>query len=196
MTDDVATRLYRVLVEELRRRGHPPDQPIRVSELYEDLVPYRAVRSRIGVELNADYEDALLRLLAGEGDLLRLENDEAREELRAEAAAPYPSVSLFRKFSASRVWVERTRPVDGGTVVDHAASSEASEPVPDEAAGAPADETSVCRSCGEELPDGPARYCPRCGEDQEAGRCPSCDEPVEAEWRYCVRCGAEVAGRG
>ena len=105
MTDEVVTRLYRALVEELQRRGHPEGQPVKVSELYQDLVPYRAVRSALGVELNADYEHALLRLLSGERDLLRLEPQQAREELRREVEAPYPFVGLFRKFSASNVWV-------------------------------------------------------------------------------------------
>ena len=75
MTDEFVIRLYRALVEELRRRGHDEDRPLQVSELYRDVIPYRAVRSALGVALNADYEDALLRLLAGERDLLRLEPD-------------------------------------------------------------------------------------------------------------------------
>ncbi|MBW3553497.1 MAG: zinc ribbon domain-containing protein [Gemmatimonadetes bacterium] len=105
MTDEIVTRLYRCLVEELRSRGHSPEHPIKVSELYQDLVPYRAVRSALGVELNADYEHALLRLLSGERDLLRLEPQQARDELRREVEASYPFVGLFRKFSTSDVWV-------------------------------------------------------------------------------------------
>lgn len=124
MTDEVVTRLYRCLAEELRTRGHPPDQPIKVSELYQDLVPYRAVRSALGVELNADYEHALLRLLSGERDLLRLEPQQARDELRREVEASYPFVGLFRKFSASDVWVapeEGLRPEgDEGARADNA----------------------------------------------------------------------------
>lgn len=115
MSDEVVIRLYRCLVEELRRRGHSLEHPIKVSELYQDLVPYRSVRSELGVELNADYEHALLRLLAGERDLLRLEPAEARNELRGEVEASYPFVGLFRKFSASDVWVvpEGAQRIDG-----------------------------------------------------------------------------------
>ena len=105
MTDEVVSRLHRLLVQELRRRQHPEDRPLKVSEIYQSLVPYRSVRSELGVELNADYEHALLRLLAGERDLLRLEPAEAREELRQEVDEAYPFVGLFRKFSASNVWV-------------------------------------------------------------------------------------------
>lgn len=109
MTDEVVTRLYRALVEELRQRGHPEGQPVKVSDLYQTLVPYRAVRPALGVELNADYEHALLRLLAGERDLLRLEPEQARDELAREVDAPYPFVGLFRKFSASSVWINWPR---------------------------------------------------------------------------------------
>jgi hypothetical protein len=105
MTEDVVARLRHCLVEELRKRGHSAGRPIKVSQLYQEIVPYRAVRSRLQVELNADYEHALLRLLAGEGGALRLEPEEARVELQHEAAEPYPYVGLYRKFSASEVWV-------------------------------------------------------------------------------------------
>lgn len=109
MTDEVVTRLYRVLVEELRQRGHPEGEPVKVSDLYQTLIPYRAVRPTLGVELNADYEHALLRLLAGERGLLRLEPEQARDELAREVDAPYPSVGLFRKFSDASVWINWPR---------------------------------------------------------------------------------------
>lgn len=105
MTDEVVTRLYRCLAQELRARGHSADDALKVSDIYEELVPYQAVRTALGVDLNADYEHALLRLLAGERGLLRLESEEARDELRSEAEAPYPFVGLFRKFAACDVRV-------------------------------------------------------------------------------------------
>lgn len=105
MTDEVVTQLYRALVEALRERGYAEERPLKVSELYEELVPYQSVRAALGVELNADYEHTLLRLLAGERGLLRLEPESARAELRREVEAPFPAVGLFRKFSSSDVWV-------------------------------------------------------------------------------------------
>lgn len=126
MNDEVVTRLYRCLAEELRRRGHSDDRPVKVSQLYQELVPYRAVRSTLGVELNADYEHALLRLLAGERGLLRLEPDEARDELRREVEAPYPFVGMFRKFAASDVWVsmQAAPGADSGAGADGDADAE------------------------------------------------------------------------
>lgn len=131
MNDEVVTRLYRCLVEELDRRGIPEGRPVKVSELYQALVPYRAVRSALGVELNADYEHALLRLLAGERSLLRLEPAQARDELRREVDAPYPFVGLFRKFSASNVWVNRPERPMTGRPEEPAAPARAPDPLPE-----------------------------------------------------------------
>ncbi|HUG42535.1 MAG TPA: zinc ribbon domain-containing protein [Longimicrobiales bacterium] len=113
MNDEAVTRLYRCLVEELRRRGHAEDDPVTVAELHQDLVPYRAVRSALGVDLMADYEHALLRLLAGERGLLHVEPAEAREALRREVEVPYPVVGLYRKFSACEVQVSMNEPATG-----------------------------------------------------------------------------------
>jgi hypothetical protein len=106
MVDDaVVARLHARLVRELRDRRHDPARPLQISDLYEDVVPYRAVRAVLDVELNADYEHALLRLLAGENGLLELESDEVRQVLSSELAQPDPSVSVFRRFGSSLVRV-------------------------------------------------------------------------------------------
>jgi hypothetical protein len=213
MIDEVVDRLQRCIVEELSERGHEPDRPVTVAELYEDIVPYRAVRSRLEVELNADYEHALLRLLAGEGDLLRLDQEDVRQELARELLEPYPTVGIFRKFSTSDVWVRLTAPpVSPGVRPDDAPMGEAPEPAPrDEtptpvpappAAPAPdpsadrppvqdrAADAARCAFCDGALPTTPdARFCPFCGRDQRLRPCPQCDGTLEPGWRYCVRCG-------
>ena len=248
MNDEVVTRLYRRLVEELRSRGHSADEPLKVSELYQELVPYRSVRSILGVELNADYEHALLRLLAGERDLLRLEPAVARDELRREVAAPYPFVGMFRKFAGSSVWVSMKAAPDAVAAedVDESAGEAASpeHPAPpsrgrtprpasgrpdprfprvqeaapdrpgrrgggliparatvpvqlhreDAAEGGLTEAGADCAFCGDGLPAGRrVRFCPHCGGDQRLRPCPRCEAVLEREWRYCIRCGHEVA---
>lgn len=130
MTDEVVTRLYQCLARELQARGHAAEDALKVSDIYEDLAPYQAVRTALGVDLNADYEHALLRLLAGERGLLRLESEEARDELRGEVEAPYPNVGLFRKFAACDVRV--TLLADAATSESHGprANETVSTPVP------------------------------------------------------------------
>lgn len=107
MNDEVVLGLFHCLVDALEERDHAPDRPMKVSQLYQELVPYSAVRAALDLELNADYEHALLRLLSGERGLLRLEPRQAREELQRETEQPFPAVGLFRKFAASNVWVGR-----------------------------------------------------------------------------------------
>lgn len=218
MTDEVVTRLYRALVRELRRREHPAGRPVTVAEVYQTLVPYAAVRSAIGVELNGDYEHALLRLLSGERNLVRLEPETAREALQREVNTPYPLVGLYRKFSSCDVWVvtpeaaereerggESTGAVrltaggaeparDEGPVRLH--RSEPVEPEPDPepvVASAPApvgESRTSCSFCAAELPQGRhVRFCPQCGGDQRLQPCPRCASGLELSWRYCINCG-------
>ena len=72
-----------------------------MAEIYQNLVPYGSHRDRIGVEMNGDYEDALLRLLAGEGGL-----SDAGVRARAcvtcgpSSTRPNPNTGLYREYAA------------------------------------------------------------------------------------------------
>jgi len=106
MTDLVIARLHHALVDAMRRtRPAELDRSVTVAEIYQDLVPYRTARAEIGFEMNADYEHALLRLLAGEGDFARIEPREVRDKLRLELESPNPDVGLYRSYAACDVWV-------------------------------------------------------------------------------------------
>jgi hypothetical protein len=266
MNEDQLRRVHLTLADALRRdRDRPFDSPVTVAEIYQDLVPYRNVRTTLGFDMNADYEHTLLRLLAGEGHLARLEPPEAREELRAELESPNPNVGLFRKFAACDVWVSAPPPgSEAVPVVTETAAREAVddgraeiaiEPVAwedaDSAGGPPWDladdgvelilddeveedlppvdtdpepvvefipeptqerdvSTSMhtseresaprsgtdrdgCAFCDSSLPTGrTVRFCPFCGADQSKHPCPSCGETLEADWAYCIACGAHA----
>jgi len=99
--NDVLERFHRTLVEEIR--AHRPsylEGPFTVAEIYQNLVPYGTHRDRIGVDMNGDYEDALLRLLAGEGDYLVLDSEHALRQLREELHGPHPNTGVYREFAA------------------------------------------------------------------------------------------------
>jgi hypothetical protein len=101
---EILTRFHKALVRELHARN--PEHvhaPFTVAEIYQNLVPYRTHRDELGVEMNADYEHALLRLLAGEGDLLSIESTTARKEIREELDTPNPNTGLYRDFAAADV---------------------------------------------------------------------------------------------
>jgi hypothetical protein len=105
MSDSLA-QLHRTLVDAIRRtRPTALNRPVTVAEIYQDLVPYKTARSEIGFDMNADYEHALLRLLAGEGNLARIEPREVRDKLRMELESPNPDVGMFRNYAACDVWV-------------------------------------------------------------------------------------------
>ncbi len=110
----VVERFHRALVEEIRH-AQPEylEAPFTVAEIYQTLVPYRTHRDRIGVELNGDYEEALLHLLAGESELLELESKPARERIRNELRSKNPNTGIFREFAAVtvRLNVERAKAV-------------------------------------------------------------------------------------
>lgn len=74
-----------------------------VAEIYQNLVPYRSHRDLIGVEMNGDYENALLRLLGGEGGFLVLESEPALREIQNELLSKNPNTGLFREFAAAGV---------------------------------------------------------------------------------------------
>lgn len=125
-------RFFQTLIDAVREtRAGNPDEPLTVAEIYQDLVPYRIARSTVGFAMNADYEHALMRLLAGEGDFVRMDPAEAQRELRRELDTTNPDVTLYRKFAACDVWL-RTEPMstDGnGAASPEPPSTEAADPV-------------------------------------------------------------------
>ncbi len=101
MSDRLLERFHRALIEEIQtQRPEYLTEPFTVAEIYQNLVPYGSHRDRIGVEMNGDYEDALIRLLAGEGGYLILDSEPALRDLRAELEATNPNTSLYREFAA------------------------------------------------------------------------------------------------
>jgi hypothetical protein len=198
MTDEVVTRLHHAIVDALHQRG-VLEGPIRLADLYREIVPYRAVRSSLDVDLNADYEHALLRLLAGERGLLRVEPRAVRDALRKEAEAPYPDVGRFRSFADAEVWVTlpdtATEPPHSSDSTGAASGSGSADPAnSSESAGAShavraqttEGETAAVR------PDAGEEH--RAEEPTEGGeRCPFCqyELPVGRDVRFCPGCGVD-----
>lgn len=101
MSHQILERFHRALIEEIQtQRPEYLTSPFTVAEIYQNLVPYGSHRERIGVEMNGDYEEALIRLLAGEGGYLILDSEPALRELRAELEVSNPNTGLYREFAA------------------------------------------------------------------------------------------------
>ncbi len=208
--DRILQRFHGALLAEIRaKRPEYLDEPFTVAEIYQTFVPYGTHRDRIGVDMNGDYEDALLRLLAGEGDYLLLESEPALKRLQAELDSPSPNTGIYREFAAvdvrlnpahARVAPGPARPAPPTRAVEEDAAISIGDLAPagdrdHEAASRPEPSVppSTCRWCRAELPAKPSlKYCPFCGTDVRVVPCPGCGEELEPEWRFCIACGAEV----
>jgi hypothetical protein len=198
-------RLFHAVVQLLAERE--PGRlhaPFQVAELYQQIIPYRAYRARLGFDTNQDYEAAVLGLLAGIGGFATVEPAEAQESLAAEAASPNPDLSLFREFAGARVRLHRARVRE---LLDHAAAYAPPEPTPappapvagspppfalDREPPAPATHPAHCQACGDALPEHRSVvFCPWCGRAVGAVRCGRCGDELEERWRFCPRCGLE-----
>ena len=115
-SEEVLERFIKTLVQEITdTRPEYLTTPFTVAEIYLHLVPYRSHRALIGVEMNGDYEEALLQLLSGEGDCLLVDSSVARQEMQRELAGPNPNTALFHEFAAADVRLHPRRvPLDVG----------------------------------------------------------------------------------
>jgi Double zinc ribbon len=100
---DALDRTFKHLLQTIQAR-YPAylTQPFEVSELYQNILPYRHHRRELGLETNQDYELVLLQLLSGARDYLVV-NDEMRQRLARELASPNPDPGAFREFSTVQI---------------------------------------------------------------------------------------------
>lgn len=96
MTD--VERFFRRLVANLASsdpaRLH---HPIPLEDVYQSIIPYRSNRRALHLETSEDYEMVLLRLCAGEGELVRTEPEDARVEFAEEVKSPNPDLEVLRR---------------------------------------------------------------------------------------------------
>ncbi len=212
-TEEVLSRFYGALVDEIcAQRPDYLTAPFTVAEIYQNLVPYGSHRDRIGVQMNGDYENALLRLLAGEGGYLILESETALRNLREELESSNPNTGAYREYAAVDVRLNSDGlagqavtshevPVDDPTL--HEPDGDVDPGILGTAGAESAQEASEfesdhepqpsCRSCRADLPErGTLNFCPFCGTDVHLVTCPACGAELEPEWRFCAACGTEV----
>lgn len=182
MSDHLFGLLRRRMADE--RLG--PGDPVGVAELHKRLLPYHACRDSLGYATKAEYDVALLRLLADER-CVSVSEPALREAVQSEIRQPEPGLAFLHRFAASEIRVKHLPETDSETasVAEPGRSKAAS--TADSAAG----ETGVdCRRCAAPLPpvEG-VRFCPACGADQIAPTCTDCGAEIVEGWRYCAFCG-------
>ena len=96
MTD--LERFFRRLVANLA--GSDPallHRPIPLEDIHQSIVPYRSNRRALQLESSEDYELVLLRLCAGEGELVRTEPEDARIRFEDELRSPNPDLDVLHR---------------------------------------------------------------------------------------------------
>lgn len=180
-----------------------PDDPVTVAELHKRLLPYHLCRDELGYVSKAEYDAAVLGLLADERRVAVAE-PALRDAVKAEIRHLEPGLAFLQRFAASEVRFK----VDPAAV-----SAPEPEPLPQEDLGAPPgdemdrermevmerverpgspepEEAIACRMCHTALPDAEGvRFCPACGADQAIPTCEGCGAELAEGWRYCAFCG-------
>lgn len=163
-----------------------PGDSVGVAELHKRLLPYHTCRDSLGYATKAEYDVALLRLLADERRVA-VSEPALREAVQAEIRQPEPGLAFLHRFAASEIRVKAAAESADAGVTD-AGTEKASEA----AIGAPGtpEVTADCRRCAAPLPpiEG-VRFCPACGADQLAPTCEKCGADIDEGWSYCAFCG-------
>jgi hypothetical protein len=190
-------------------------RPLPLTDIHQSILPYRSNRRALGIESSEDYEMVLLRLVAGEGGLVRTEPEVARARFAEEARGPNPDLSVLHRFEDVVVtlrseplaralgaelqpdlpYVPPDPPRSGLELPELDSVDEMEEFIDVDPETVP-EADSHCLYCGGTLPlDRPARFCPHCGQRQSPPTCPQCRSEVEPGWRHCVSCGAPLIDR-
>ena len=106
-------RFFRRLVSTLATTA--PDRlqaPIPLDDITGSILPYRTHRRALEFDTVEDYEAVLLRLCAGEGDLVWAEPEEARKRFVEESRSPNPDLTVLYAFEDVRLSV-RPEPLLG-----------------------------------------------------------------------------------
>ncbi|MDA1080316.1 MAG: zinc ribbon domain-containing protein [Gemmatimonadetes bacterium] len=140
-TPDPLDRLFAVLVRTVRdRRPELLASGLDVADLLS-AVPYKRVRTEIGVATDDDYGHTMTRLLSGERGLLFVD-DLMQDDLRAELDSKNSDLQAYRSYLNSRVTLaqERVREVlDAlGTAPASAAFTDSQTAAPPRPASPPA----------------------------------------------------------
>lgn len=101
MTD--LERLAAALLAQWRAEGGPIDGPIAVGSILDRTLPYRVARRLLGIDVSEDYEALLLRLVAEEEGLVRVEPADAAEMARSTMAAKLPDLDVLQLLRSATV---------------------------------------------------------------------------------------------
>ena len=193
---DSLDRMFHVLVRTLRvKQPGLLSSPFTVAELHQQVLPYRHFRRELQLESNQEYELVLMELLSGARGYLDVD-ERLRDQLGKELQSASPEPSRVREFADAHVSISAAAQTKVPVAVPTPPKVEATRPSASLSTAVPGDaqrDTSRCRYCGGELPEGRLmNFCPHCGQNLQVHNCPACGAEVEAGWKFCVACGKAV----
>ena len=98
-------RLTSTMLTQWHAEGRADGGPIVVSDLLDRVLPYRLARRLLGIDISEDYEALLLRLLAGEEDLVSVLPRDAAELARTTIATKLPDLNVLQQLRSAEVTV-------------------------------------------------------------------------------------------
>lgn len=195
------------------------ERPVLVGEILDTFAPYKAAKRDGQLDSNDDYLHALIRLMAGERDLV-FADDLLQDDFRAELASPNPDLTILRTYANSKVRLATARAqqiLAGDVNIDLRPPTPAATraaPASRKSAGATAGEANgtaegvaeveaegepmvavapSCPYCAQPIPEGRRiKFCPTCGQNLLVRRCPGCSAEIESGWKFCVTCGRKA----
>ena len=195
-------RLAAALLVQWRTDGGVAGGPIAVSALLDRVLPYRVARRILGIDVSEDYEALVLRLLAEEEDLVRVDPVDAADMAKATINSRLPDLDALQLLrSATVTLTERTIARLGDVLPMPSPKSDSKRttpPVAKEDEGSSRAEPTQppaahCWSCADALPlDRTVTFCPFCGTDQRQPVCAECGGAAERGWKHCPDCGAKL----
>jgi hypothetical protein len=182
-------RFFRRLVSTLAASNPARLQgALLLDDITGSILPYRTNRRALELDTVEDYEAVLLRLCAGEGDLVWTEPEEARKRFVEESRSGNPDLTALYAFEnvylsfrpEPLLWALAPEP--RADYAPPAAPAEASQPVPEPSAE-PDEPALVLGAAQLEMPP-PEEYDAAVGD--EAG------EAVEPPRLTCLYCGGSL----
>jgi hypothetical protein len=125
-------RFAAALLTQWRADGSADGAPIVVSALLDKVLPYRVARRTLGIDVSEDYEALVLRLLAEDEDLVRVEPVSAADMAKATITSRLPDLDALQLLrSAQLTFTQRAiARLDDGPPRTEATPSVAADPGP------------------------------------------------------------------
>lgn len=214
LTVDALDLFFRRLVLSAQAAG-VLDRPLEVGEIIDRLAPYGAARRDGKIDTHDDYQHLVMRLLAGERDLV-FADDLMQDDLRAELASPNPDLGVLRTYRNASVRLATggtqqvlagdtnidltpPTPMKPGPAVRPSKPVPSAEPTSDPSGTAVVEPATMARDNNSlfEAFGGTGTStggCPYCAQPLPDGRtvkfCPSCGQNLHV--KRCPGCSAEI----